>query len=88
MLDIVDTNPLVISNDLGADLRLPVVGSRVVQQPGIHSVVGYRPYLASGVRTGSGEVTAALLPPCDRPTSSPQQLAMSKPWSGSSASRL
>lgn len=50
VLDIVDTNDLVISNDLAADLRWPVFGSRVVEQVGIRSVVGYRLHLASGVR--------------------------------------
>jgi ANTAR domain len=50
VLDIVDTNDLVISNDLAADLRWPVFGSRVVEQLGIRSVVGYRLYLAAGVR--------------------------------------
>jgi ANTAR domain-containing protein len=50
VLDIVDTNDLVISNDLGADLRWPVFGSRMVEQLGIRSVVGYRLYLAPDTR--------------------------------------
>jgi ANTAR domain/GAF domain len=50
VLDIVDTNDLVVSNDLAADARWPVFGSRVAEQLGIRSVVGYRLYLAAGVR--------------------------------------
>ena len=50
VLDIVDTNDLVISNDLAADLRWPQFGAQVVEQLGIRSIVGYRLYLAPGVR--------------------------------------
>jgi ANTAR domain len=50
VLDLVDTNDLVISNDLAADLRWPVFGRRVVEQLGIRSVAGYRLYLAPRVR--------------------------------------
>jgi hypothetical protein len=50
VLDIVETNDLVLSNDLAADLRWPVFGSRAVEQLGIRSVVGYRLYLSPGVR--------------------------------------
>jgi hypothetical protein len=50
VLDIVDTNDLVISNDLAADLRWPAFGSRVVEQLGVRSVVGYRLYLAPETR--------------------------------------
>jgi ANTAR domain len=50
VLDIVDTNDLIVSNDLAADLRWPVFSARVVEQLGIRSMAGYRLYLASGVR--------------------------------------
>jgi hypothetical protein len=50
VLDIVDTNDLVISNDLATDIRWPQFGAQVVEQLGIRSIVGYRLYLAPGVR--------------------------------------
>jgi hypothetical protein len=50
VLDIVDTNDLVITNDLATDLRWPQFSERVLGQLGIHSIVGYRLYLAPDVR--------------------------------------
>ena len=44
-LDVLDTNDLVVSNDLAADPRWPLFGRRVVDELGIRSVVSYRLYL-------------------------------------------
>jgi ANTAR domain/GAF domain len=45
-LDVLDTNDLVVSNDLAADPRWPLFGSRVVDELGIRSIVSYRLYLS------------------------------------------
>src|SRR5689334_5687083 len=45
-LDVLDTNDLVVSNDLAVDPRWPEFGSRVVDGLGIRSVVSYRLYLS------------------------------------------
>jgi len=45
-LDVLDTNDLVVSNDLAHDPRWRDFGSRVVDELGIRSVVSYRLYLS------------------------------------------
>jgi ANTAR domain/GAF domain len=45
-LDVLDTNDLVVSNDLAADPRWPLFGSRVVEELGVRSIVSYRLYLS------------------------------------------
>lgn len=41
-LDVLRTNELVLSNDLGTDPRWPLFGSRLVDELGLRSTVGYR----------------------------------------------
>jgi ANTAR domain len=48
---VLDTNDLVVSNDLAVDPRWPEFGSRVVDELGIRSVVSYRLYLSRRHRT-------------------------------------
>jgi hypothetical protein len=45
-LDVLDTNDLVVCNDLAADPRWPLFGGRVVDELGIRSIVSYRLYLS------------------------------------------
>lgn len=45
-LDVLDTNDLVVSNDLAADPRWPLFGTRVAADTQIRSIVSYRLYLS------------------------------------------
>jgi ANTAR domain-containing protein/GAF domain-containing protein len=49
-LDVLETNDLVVSNDIAVDPRWPMFGPRVVDRLGIHSTVAYRLYLAPRLR--------------------------------------
>jgi len=49
-LDVLDTNDLVVSNDLAVDPRWPLFGPGVVERHGIRSAVAYRLYLAPRLR--------------------------------------
>jgi ANTAR domain/GAF domain len=49
-LDVLDTNDLVVSNDLAVDPRWPLFGPGVVDRLGIRSAVAYRLYLAPRLR--------------------------------------
>src|SRR5690349_15837636 len=54
-LDVLDTNDLVVSNDLAADPRWPLFGRRVVDELGIRSAVSYRLYAPPGDRGPPGD---------------------------------
>jgi hypothetical protein len=45
-VDVLETNDLVISNDLAGDVRWPRFGRRVVDELGVRSIVSYRLYLS------------------------------------------
>ncbi len=49
-LDVLDTNDLIVSNDLAADPRWPLFGPGVVDRLGIRSALAYRLYLAPRLR--------------------------------------
>ncbi len=49
-LDVLDTNDLVVSNELAADPRWPLFGPNVVDRLGIRSTIAYRLYLAPRLR--------------------------------------
>lgn len=44
-LDVLDTNDLVVSNDLADEPRWPLFGGRVVDATGVRSILSYRLYL-------------------------------------------
>jgi hypothetical protein len=49
-LDVLETNDLVVSNELAEDPRWPVFGEQVVEATGIRSILSYRLYLGRGHR--------------------------------------